>query len=346
MFYATGYPEAVYNSKTPMQIAWQCYDEGMSERLKGPLDLARAAEREAIEWDDLSVRGGISLAEVVDFHHVVQELDSQTPLLGREVRIVGRMLVPYMCVIDGHPSVSDGRFMVDTETSDEEGIYRGFAVRNTCFHDDEGGTIIIPRAVHMLYTGTESFLDSVGNAVTLKKQVYFPVATASVMAVEPYAAHSLEDLKNDRLTAELDQLMLGDSLGMSFTNKLHKMAQLFRYECRKYQELTPLLLQQLSYLNDANFLEDSMIETHVVIRDMDDGAVGLYGRNKTYGIAGESFHLSNISITKDGDAYLENPELYIKGLLLSEGRAVNVPVRYITNAHTVDSYRDVAGLYS
>jgi hypothetical protein len=306
------------------------------ERLMGPLDSARVAERIATNADiDAALSYGNLVKNNEHLEVVANQCNRLSPFIGRQVIVEGTKLESFE--VDDETSENDtriGTFWGGTP-QDDSGEYQGYEVVEV--RESLYGAITIPRLAHKLLVGTEVHTDPAHNKVTVEYYDYYLAYGSNVQAIEPIDAHSLEDLRANRLVAELDEIIYDeDSLkSPNYSLCLQRIAKLINTVCKRGAERTGMLHQQLSYVNATNFLKDSQLLAKDVFMDIDEEMTHADPAEQ-YIVRGDTFIVAPAIYIKNGQFYpVERQELYARGNLESyDDKECRVPVRTLLNARS------------
>jgi hypothetical protein len=234
------------------------------EVLFGPLDIAREVQSEAEYLGDLILdQTAEFLIEYDNLEERVLMLDQQHPFYGREIIAYGTVLTE---------SVNDHGGMIplsippkDQEPAPVKGIYKGFCVVPAYVPDQDTSVLLL---VHQIRTGSASILNDFYNSVTTNYNSYVLVHDSEILPVIPQHSHSLFDLRNDRITREIDWLVFNDDDTVRRTKKvIDLVSRIFA----KNEDQFELNLERVSYLNSLELFNDVIVVTNdVAIANRED----------------------------------------------------------------------------
>lgn len=260
----------------------------MKSAYTGPLDIARHINQEAIGLDPLVLEYSNSTNEdQADLHGMLSALENQHPYFNRSqvVRVYGTVLSdglsddgevkPLVAISPESRERSEdtGGFEPYNEERSyalnyAEGIYYGYAIRPVYDPETEEVT---EKVVHMVKTGSYSYWDSRYQYHAIQTFDYVCAEGSEVVPVRPLEAHSLEDLKDDELIADLDVIAFRET--GSRTDRVRQAVRLLNNGLR--EDLDKRLSQQrTSYLNSLG-LHDGvrvLVKDFIVVSSVGDYA--------------------------------------------------------------------------
>lgn len=305
----------------------------------GPLDKLRIAQKSAGDLEGKVIAGDV-FGEEQDFIQSAYRLDRfVTFMMNEVVEITGRKLLLYESAEDEVINDMLGNFSVSSEEVTEQGSYRGFFVkRQRIYLEEQERVVVLPRVVCGLMTGMVTAFDKVHNNVITQEMSYFLAADSAIEPIDPANAHSLEDLKTNRLIEEIDDIIYaqGSMDDMSYTSNLKRLGELFRFVCRRQDlESSRLIKQQLSYLNSTQYVRGCRLLTNTVICEAEDGEAGYLDRDTLYEVEGEMFCVSEgVHFRLEGAYIPKIPQLFVTGTIVGDRdkTPVAVPVNYLQEA--------------
>jgi hypothetical protein len=230
-----------------------------------PLDITRQINEQATELDE-------SLFLHVDdpnfelaLKHALVELNSHSPLIGRNVYLYGTLLTSSIDVDDGEgeivhyplasPVSAKMEFSEEMTTNDmyaaAQGTYMGLETWKV--YDPEFDRVE-PRIVHAIKTGAVRYYEDPNTSIERTSFVYVLVGGADIYPTVPLNTHSYEDLQNDEIKLAIDEVVVAHK-GLSKAvivravgKQLHEMMPEMEVSDREMN------VQRLSYLNSLDLL--------------------------------------------------------------------------------------------
>jgi hypothetical protein len=240
-----------------------------SGEVYGPLDYARRAQNDALTLDKLCISGAIpgNIEHLTELSSKeIHRLDTLMPYIDSKVTITGKKLEPLDQERYVEPDIF-GSFELSDDEITEHGTYAGFAVKRqeVDFDISTSGvvsTIAVGRVVHILKRHQDRQLDRSHNQITTLNISFFPVSCSQLNVDSPIDRHSLIDLKDNRLLAEIDDVVFDTSRSSeSLLKTARYLSKLFRYSVKHYGAENELLTQQISYLNSTGYFEGTRATT-------------------------------------------------------------------------------------
>lgn len=227
----------------------------MSNQHPGPLDKCRTMIAEAEEMDQLARQHEDQEWDMYDvFSNAVFELTDQNPLMNQEVIVYGRQLTMSAGDEGLTPFVSGP----DEGGDRVKGMYSGLAV--LLVYDSATDTESL-RVAHMIYTGSsDAVFDKFGHKDQKHFYEYVCVQGSDLEPVQPANGHSLEELADDAVTAEIDKISFDEASG------LHEKISRICACMNKVLERTAYLEddlnhQRISYINSLGLFAGTSVFT-------------------------------------------------------------------------------------
>jgi hypothetical protein len=217
----------------------------------GPLDVVREINQQAEALDMLMMESGeIGKTEANFIVDTIDELDSQHPLLNQEVIIFGQLLHPNTQYEPSHNGMPFLVMPVEGERSPQvKGIYRGLEVRPVYVDEHEYMT---DRIVHLVDIFAQRGFDRHFYPVKTDIQNSVCAYGSEVVPFSPVNAHSLIELKNDRVVAQIDEIAFSDK--GSVAEKLGAIGVLMNAVLKNSEFDEDRNRQRVSYINSLELL--------------------------------------------------------------------------------------------
>jgi hypothetical protein len=240
---------------------------------QGPLDLVRAINENAEEFDDCLtsyVIDDVPEDLLEEMSRNVSLLDSQHPLVGDQVLVYGNEITPS---IDEDGSSGDclvaNEDIPNIELSPVMGKYEGFAIMPAY---DAGAEDHFYTFAHMISTSQTSYIDKrTGRYLQVTDCSYVSALGSDIVPALPINAHSLVDLADDEVIEEFDEVLYADSL--DDLSRLKKIGDLAFLAMSVLIEQDEFNQQRISYLNSSGLLDGLDIFSRDMLVADDDGVV-------------------------------------------------------------------------
>ena len=312
----------------------------MSEATKGSLDIVREIAEEAEELDEFAAsQPNLGESELFsEFAQSVFARDKIHPLMGQQVIVHGTPITPAMETDEAYGTFSTNPLAVAPmhENKPSIGTYVGLTVQSVYDIDAEADVF---RIAHVIHTGSsQSVPYSQGHMQQFHFYEYVLATGSEVIPYNPVNAHSLADLRNDAVVADIDKIAFGDLADANGEWARAEEIGLFMAQTLfERQTEDDINHQRLSYLNSLGTLSEVVLVTK-------DFALG----DKSAYETGDALNFSNANLEflvypkifhflhgykrmrPSGAIALERePELFIEGRL-EGGQKVLAPFQEIT----------------
>lgn len=297
------------------------------ERAAGPLDVARAINSEATELDTLirDKLGDKTMELWNDVKAVASGLSERHPLTGEDVIVYG---LPVTFSVGGDDEPRPLAITANHEYRAVTGSYRGIVMLEV--HDPKAEVAQF-RLLHQIYTGSSALVsDAFYNMDQKHFYDYVLVHGSEVVAVDPVNAHSLIDLERDRITAQVDEIVLDETKDPA--KRVNEVGLLLN-EVLGSEEENELSQQRVSYLNSLGLLKEVVILTDDLVlgdkKAFESSPHLLFSEGSTdFEIYPERFQVA-LGYTRFADGSIlpgGAPELYVEGEL-KDGQLVFAPMK-------------------
>jgi hypothetical protein len=308
--------------------------------VKGPLDLTREVEREALELDDTLFLRPNDADSNSQLGEQLLSLDARNPLMGQHVTVHGTQLT---ASIDNDGEIEpfanpESGLYTHVEQTAATGWYEGMAIRPVYDPEFKRTT---DRIVHVVQTETHSYLDAAYNSHTMMVYGYVLVAGAEIVPTLPVKAHSLVDLKHDQVIAAFDRLIFGQE-DRSIPEIVREVGKLANRILPNLETHTwGMNTQRISYLNSLDLLSKLKIVTNdFVVGTFDslkkDGHVHASPKMQAYSFKPDIFEARH-GYMRTSEGVIEGgpPELFTR-FEVNPGQVIHAPTKDILDYQIAD----------
>ena len=315
----------------------------------GPLDIVRRRIVEATELDEIAhdyigmqldrdVEPSIEVSKsdevkikqrYQEIWDTVIELDENHPLLGQSVAIYGDELT---LSVEETGKPRPYALSVDRLCPAPEGIYAGHNLKRV--YDPKTGTTTF-RVVHMLKGVTDEFWDDFGKHHEITDHTYVCVTNSEIMPTQPLNAHSMEDIRKDKVVREFDAIAYDESL--SKLQRLRDVGAFANSFLINQAQMPGINLQRVSYFNAVGLLDGiTVVSNDVLILELAGGESIVTGAsNLNQYIPLQPLYLqADVAYTREPDesqiTFIDSKQLYVYSLM-PDGRTAAAPLSNIVS---------------